>query len=1418
MAPTTSDISLRIGGDGSSALEALAAVQAAIDALHGKTVDVNVRVDNANGAVTGLRNVGSEADNTARAHSRLSRESDRTSRAMRNLGDDSDRADRNMRRLGDSTNDANTGMRRAGDSSRQLSTGLSGVENNADSAAARLRTLHAITESVATAQLKALSATQAYDAAYAKAFSEAPGRSVRERTAHAELATSELRTAADEAQVAYRHSEQSARDMRSSMKEADRDSRQLGRTLRETGDTGAEAFLDLGGSSLRVGRGLGAIAGVLPNVATGALYATAGIGILSAGVAGLGVVSAGALGAAGVGLGMAAKGFTEFAVDSLKDTQGFKQSFENIGKAVQGYSAFISEPYGAALVGLADKAAAVAPAIVSPLRGASREIADLLEKGTPADATPGGDYLLEAAMRASQGALQVTRGVMPAFQAGLRALPALLEAAVPPATALASAIGVRVNQALREGVPAFGSLADAAGELGGKIAQIGAENFAPTLNAVSSLTRGLTGMADRMRPAIGPSIQAVTDLGNAVTGGLGDAAPAAVTKFSQAVSRNASGLQSLVSGLTRDAGMVGETVADVLGALGPAVDQGMITGGGPQVAAGIGTLLEGLAPSWMTSASNAVDRGISNILPNNQAGDWARNQLGLRDWGGQGAVAAGGGASLGGIPIAAGQDVGAPGKLPGQWSGSQSSWTVKGGTYQPLPLSEQARDVAGQPFPMGAGRIVGGELVQVNPHTGQPVADIKGMQEAQQYRDDLEAAQPGVKTAEKNRAEQMTKYESAGNAPGSYVYEGTGGKRPDNAAPPGFRPPPDLGPKGPGQGVGNAAGLQQLSQQLNQTGQTAINAGNQINQGMATARTGTTGTAPALQQQMSAAQQAVQQAGSVIPPAAQNAFSGINQAAQQVAPAPAIQPAMQTAVQEVDDGGAAMAASGSSAGANTVSAIGSGMTQEVTRTKTIVVKTVTQIVDWVADTFGIASPSKVFLGFGANTMQSLGTGIANYAHGPVNAVTQAAQGVVNAAQNSGVAQAFAGQVPGMNAGQMPGGNLPGSALQGDLSGYLGGRNDTDGRDYEQNYGNGEGWSLGKPGDRGAAQAAERSRQAQMARDSRINELTRAGLPQNEIEKSLIRDRRMQREQERAERRANNPFATDFKAYWTEKQDQRNEAHAAAKLRAQLGPDAAIPGDLQSQAQMWRARTGQGPPTSSPPAGTTDTGKVGADFWDVMRVGREVAAEGAERGSRYGSLIQQAGQLGKQAAVGIASGMVSGKGAVESAATAVANGLVDAAKGALGVKSPSTQGIYVGQQTAAGIGIGVASGTASALGPVGLIANNAGLAAGYEYVKSFNGAMDHVINRQALEAAARPQIDSDQAKAWLGAMGLFGPAGSGASIMKLPAVTIGGTAAQPIQNHITLKIDLDGQHFKDYTLEQIDSAFQQAADQYQGAFG
>lgn len=120
-------VNVDITASGNAAAEILA-VQAAIDALHGKTVDVNVRVNK-----SGLGDIGAlgrASDQAAASHERLGRASDRASASASAHARASERASSAVGGLGDSSARSASGIDRAGRSSDRTRDSLGGFSRS----------------------------------------------------------------------------------------------------------------------------------------------------------------------------------------------------------------------------------------------------------------------------------------------------------------------------------------------------------------------------------------------------------------------------------------------------------------------------------------------------------------------------------------------------------------------------------------------------------------------------------------------------------------------------------------------------------------------------------------------------------------------------------------------------------------------------------------------------------------------------------------------------------------------------------------------------------------------------------------------------------------------------------------------------------------------------------------------------------------------------------------------------------------------------------------------------------------------------------------------------------------------------------------------------------------------------------------
>jgi hypothetical protein len=196
----------------------------------------------------------------------------------------------------------------------------------------------------------------------------------------------------------------------------------------------------------------------------------------------------------------------------------------------------------------------------------------------------------------------------------------------------------------------------------------------------------------------------------------------------------------------------------------------------------------------------------------------------------------------------------------------------------------------------------------------------------------------------------------------------------------------------------------------------------------------------------------------------------------------------------------------------------------------------------------------------------------------------------------------------------------------------------------------------------------------------------------------------------------------------------------------------------------------------------------------------------------GGVKQSANAVGKAVPDGMTGGINANAGGPADAAGKMAGAAIDAAKKKTKTKSPSQEfhdigkstaegmanGMNAGTGLAGGLGAGISDATSAIMG----IASDRGLQVGYRYATSLVSGASSVLKSDDFKAAALPQIDSPQAKAYLGDQGLLGPAGSGAQVWKSLMVSAGaGTPATPA---INLTLNLDGQPFRQLVLNQQDN--------------
>lgn len=467
-----------------------------------------------------------------------------------------------------------------------------------------------------------------------------------------------------------------------------------------------------------------------------------------------------------------------------------------------------------------------------------------------------------------------------------------------------------------------------------------------------------------------------------------------------------------------------------------------------------------------------------------------------------------------------------------------------------------------------------------------------------------------------------------------------------------------------------------------------------------------------------------------------------------------------TRIQESADGVAT--AAGVAIGVAVGGGMGAGVTTTETAVHTIIKKWITRVVEIASDILGIASPSRVFIGFGQNIADGLAIGVDSHASLAVDATQRMASQAVDGAKTVlGAAQNQLGQL-GATGGHPA---LPAALPQNIL---------------------GSATAL--------SQAREHARSVQDTADSHATAAQHVDdhraaverLHQSETTSQRLQAR-IQANQERAAQRA----------------EDRKERHEAAMWRVTHGarPDSATPEGIARDAAAWEGKPvpQHAPGFNQPPARSWAGGVGSAVATGVVTIGAIVADPPRAAAAAIGQALGQ----------GMGDGIRQSTPTPVQQAVAMASSMIDRTKKWLGIASPSTVYHDIGTDVTAGMAGGLGAALSSASDGVRGIASDEGLMVGYTWGRSIVTGADAVIKKADFKAAGFPQIESPQAKAALGALGLLGPAGSGAQIWKSPSVTLTpGPAAPAPRIHLT--VNLDGQPFRQMTAEQIDEAFDELA--------
>jgi hypothetical protein len=344
------DATVNIGGDASGAIAAVAAAQAAIDSLTGKTVivDINVRQHGSStgggglaGAASGLGRVGDAAD--------------RAGRAGRGMGDSFDRAGRSALGMGDHVG-------RSADHAERLRTHMDAVSNimsgGAPGAVSHASGMRNLAEGaiLAGAAVRGIGSDSSRSLGAAETGAIRAGRGMRQLGAGAGSASQFMAGASGAAQQVSRSLVPMAQGADgvyrsvSRMAGAGKDVERFAGSMR-TIDAAGRA-IDGGGSGGGGGGGLGGLInklGGIPDVAMPGMRAIRGIGM----VAGVSALGMGALAGAVAGVGLAG-----VAADFAANRQLMKAGGEAVKDFTKQFSAMKAETSAAGMPAMAGVSAA----------------------------------------------------------------------------------------------------------------------------------------------------------------------------------------------------------------------------------------------------------------------------------------------------------------------------------------------------------------------------------------------------------------------------------------------------------------------------------------------------------------------------------------------------------------------------------------------------------------------------------------------------------------------------------------------------------------------------------------------------------------------------------------------------------------------------------------------------------------------------------------------------------------------------------------------------------------------------------------------------------------------------------------------------------------------------------------------------
>lgn len=550
-------------GDASGAVAAAKETQAAIDSVHGKSVDIEVNTRGAGPSAAILATIGENADSAASAHDRLGRAEDRAAASAR------DSANAHAR--------ASDGMREHSTAAERHNRLIDQMRDGTDRSTASV-------EDAATAHDRAKEAAKAYYTELGR--KDTLGDSDRP----AKLA--ELRSAWRDARDAAKAYTDSTAPTGASPRSPVAPSVPSGGATQESYDMpGRAARVD----ALQAATNRLALAQTKA-AATAAEYHTEFQKAFDSAPSGTNAAAYAEKATQGLRNEMTAS-MGAFRA-ARNDVKGLEESFDGASRTSSGL-----------MRGLTSLASGTLPGITS-VAGDAGGALRVLGMGALVGAAGAGILGAATAAIGAGTALGVIKETGPLAYQASGALHAF-----------GKAFGDVGQQATAAGLPAMRAFKSTVGELGKELAGIGVANLKSTVDGMSTMTRDVGRLAADLSPAIKPAERAFTDLFGAATKGIGQLTPD-IAAFSQAISANAPGIQQAVEGIGRGMLGIGTGVVEGLAAAGPMLEWmgNELTGTGPSISGTLNQTADwlqnsflGSSEDWSTGTLGAITAPLRHI-------------------------------------------------------------------------------------------------------------------------------------------------------------------------------------------------------------------------------------------------------------------------------------------------------------------------------------------------------------------------------------------------------------------------------------------------------------------------------------------------------------------------------------------------------------------------------------------------------------------------------------------------------------------------------------------------------------------------------------------------------------------------------------------------------------------------------------